>query len=224
MDIARWGLGKTELCRTVQSVGGRFGYTDDGETANTQVAWLDYGEEQIIFEVRGLPTAAKRGATVGNIFYGTTGYMVATQGSEFGAVAYDLDGNEIRRFTGPENHFANFLAAVRSRRREDLNADILEGHLSCALCHLANISYRLGNRQPFEPRQNIFGDSPNAQNTMMVMEEHLADNRIALSATNLIVGRRLAVNGSTETIPGDREANALLAREYRKGFEIPARP
>ena len=39
---------------------------------------------------------------------------------------------------------ANFLEAVRSRKREDLNAEIEEGALSCNLMHLANISYRLG--------------------------------------------------------------------------------
>ena len=38
----------------------------------------------------------------------------------------------------------NFIDAVRSRKREDLNAEIEEGALSCNLVHLANISYRLG--------------------------------------------------------------------------------
>ena len=56
MDKARWGLGKKELPKSVVSVGGRFGYIDDGETANTQLCVFDYGDSELIFEVRGLPT------------------------------------------------------------------------------------------------------------------------------------------------------------------------
>src|SRR5262249_42759800 len=66
MDVARWGLGKNELPRSVWSVGGRFGYVDDGETANTQLCFFDYGDAKLIFEVRGLETQPYRGAMVGN--------------------------------------------------------------------------------------------------------------------------------------------------------------
>src|SRR5581483_5396941 len=51
MDKARWGLNKNELPRSVISVGGRFGYIDDGETANTQIIVFDYGDSELIFEV-----------------------------------------------------------------------------------------------------------------------------------------------------------------------------
>src|SRR6185503_16369207 len=60
------------------------------------------------------------------------------------ATAYDRDGKEIKKWSGSENHYENFIKAVRSRKHTDLNADILEGHLSSALCHTGNISYRLG--------------------------------------------------------------------------------
>src|SRR5262249_31126675 len=84
MDKARWGLGKNELPRSVISVGGRFGYVDDGETANTQICVFDYGDAELIFEVRGLPSSspypakvkARAGYYVGNIFYGTEGILV----------------------------------------------------------------------------------------------------------------------------------------------------
>ena len=39
-----------------RSVGGRFGYIDDGETANTQVIHFDYGDSELVFEVRGWPS------------------------------------------------------------------------------------------------------------------------------------------------------------------------
>jgi len=56
MDVARWGLNKSELSRSCISLGGRFGYTDDGETPNTQVCVFDYGDSELLFEVRGLPS------------------------------------------------------------------------------------------------------------------------------------------------------------------------
>ena len=51
---------------------------------------------------------------------------------------------------GPgSGNFGNFIAAMRSRKVEDLNADVLEGHRSAALIHLANASYRCGEQVPF---------------------------------------------------------------------------
>src|SRR5205823_3032101 len=78
MDKARWGLAKNELPKAVISVGGRFGYVDDGQTANTQICVFDYGDAELIFEVRGLPSKspfppkvrARDNYFVGNIFYG----------------------------------------------------------------------------------------------------------------------------------------------------------
>src|SRR5262249_38655259 len=133
MDVARWGLNKNELAKSVQSIGGRFGYIDDGETANTQVSFFDYGDSELIFEVRGLPTKNYKGAKVGNVFYGSKGYLVCP--SYNSAVAYDTDGQIVQVFKAGEDqdHFDNFVKAVRSRKFEDLNGDILEGHLSSAL-------------------------------------------------------------------------------------------
>jgi hypothetical protein len=133
------------------------------------------------------------------------------------------DGEVIRRFSGGGDHFGNFIRAVRSRRREDLKADIQEGHLSSALCHLANISYRLGRPAPFQPRNGVFNGDADANETLARTEEHLRDNMIPLERTNLTVGRRLTVDTQTETFVNDAEANRQLTREYRKGFEVPTR-
>ena len=54
MDIARWGLGEVELPQVVVSTGGKYVYNDDQETPNTQIATFDYGDCELIFEVRGL--------------------------------------------------------------------------------------------------------------------------------------------------------------------------
>jgi hypothetical protein len=45
---ARWSLSPS-----VWSVGGRLGYEDDGETANTQIIYHGYEKAPLIFEVRG---------------------------------------------------------------------------------------------------------------------------------------------------------------------------
>jgi hypothetical protein len=221
MDKARWGLNKHELAKSVISVGGRFGYIDDGQTANTQICVFDYGDCQLIFEVHGLLSKDLLGVRIGNIWYGTDGYMVCT--SYKSATAFTPNGEVIRKFGGEENHFANFIKAVRSRKVADLNADILEGHLSSALCHLGNISYRLGEEQPFGQTPQAFAKDQNAEETFERMEQHLKDNKIDLSTVKCRIGRKLTLDPAKEVFLGDKDANALLTREYRKGFEVPAK-
>ncbi len=123
---------------------------------------------------------------------------------------------------GP-GHFENFIAAVRSRKVEDLNADILEGHFSAALCHLANISYRLGHDVPFNKPAKAIGDDKQAYETLARMEEHLKDNGIALDGLNYRLGRKLAFDAATESFVGDSEANQLLTRAYRAPYVVPER-
>jgi len=221
MDKARWALGKMELPKGIFSLGGRFGYDDDGETANTQVCLFDYGDSSLIFEVRGLATKDFMGAKVGNIFYGTEGYVVCPSYSS--GIAFDKNNKEIGRFSGGGDglHFENFVKAVRTRKREILNADILEGHLSSALCHLGNISYRLGTEQILGDK--ISGVSEQGQETIGRMVAHLADNKVDLSKTKVRVGRKLDLDPKTETFITDSEANKMLTRPYRKGYEVPAK-
>ncbi len=232
MDVARWGLGVDTIGKGVFSYGGRVGYTDAGETANTQVCWFDYGDKRLVFEVRGLPTkgyalASKLeaagdggGATVGNVFHGSQGYVVMT-GYNAGA-AFDLDGNKVQEFKGGSDnlHFDNFIAAVRSRKHTDLNADILEGHLSSALCHLGNISYRLGSRVAIaEAKSRMQGAE--AKETFGRFAQHLADNQVP-DTTEISLGKQLAIDPVKETFIDNSPADAMLTREYRAPFVVPA--
>ncbi|MCI0379345.1 MAG: Gfo/Idh/MocA family oxidoreductase [Gemmataceae bacterium] len=221
MDVARWALGKNELARSAISLGGRFGYVDRGETPNTQICVFDYGDAELIIEVRGLATKNYRGAGVGNVIHCADGYVVFPSYTE--AVAYSNDGQVLRRFNGSANHFENFIRAVRSRRREDLHADIEEGHLSSSLCHLANISYRLGRPTPFNQQSKTFGDDRAAAETLERMSDHLRECMLPLDKTNYMLGRRLTIDPKTESFVNDADANRQLTREYRKGFEVPAR-
>jgi predicted dehydrogenase len=219
MDVARWGIGKSELARSCISAGGRVGYVDDGETANTQIAVFDYGTAKLIFEVRGLETSAYRGAKVGNVFHCTEGTLVFPSYSD--GIAFDKAGNEIRRFRGTGDHFENFIQAVRSRRRQDLHGEIEEGHLSSALCHLANISYRLG--QPAPLRNGMIGDDADTNETLSRTMEHLRANMVAVEGAQFRAGRRLTIDVRNENFGTDQEANRMLTREYRSGFEVPTR-
>ena len=224
MDKARWGLNKAGLPKTVKSVGGRFGYIDDGQTANTQLCIYDYGDAEIIFEVRGLSTGDFKGAKVGNVFFGSEGYIVCPSYSS-GAM-FDADGKKVQSFSGDGDHFANFLKAVRSRKQSDLHADIEEGHLSSALCHLGNISYRLGAETTLDKVKDLTSDK-DALEAFARMKKHLEDNKVDLSTAIGRAGPLLAFDSKSERFTGGGEegkkANTMLTREYRKGFEIPGK-
>ncbi|HEY1186410.1 MAG TPA: Gfo/Idh/MocA family oxidoreductase [Gemmata sp.] len=229
MDKARWGLGKTTLPDTAFSFGGRFGYVDDGETANSQFCLFGYGAENMVFEVRGLPTKDYKGTKVGNIWVGTEGYVVCPNYA--GGIAYDKDGKELERFGwnaekkqfvgSDQHHFDNFVKAVRSRKVADQNCDIAEGHLSAALCHLANISYRLGTEKPVGQMAGTPATTDKRVNEFASgLVDHLKANKVDVEKVVGKLGRVLAIDTKNEKIKDSAEANAMLFREYRKGFEL----
>jgi predicted dehydrogenase len=229
MDKARWLIPASSSAsatfpKTVISVGGRFGYRDQGQTANTQIAVMDYGDTQLIFEVRGLPTGPFQGSKIGNIAHLEAGTLVDgkfyPKGKTEPVPLSQVVKVETRRGPGG-SHFANFIAAVRSRRVEDLNADILEGHYSAALCHLPNISYRLGEDVPFSKSSGAFGEDKEAHETFARMEEHLKENKVALDGLTYRLGRKLTFDAASESFVGDSQANELLTRHYRAPFVVP---
>ena len=178
VDISRWGLGVTHPTK-VSAIGGKFMFDDDQETPNTITATYDFvvdGRPKMMsFEVRhwysnheaGI-NGERPGNTIGNTFYGAKGYLAIDNYNKY----YSFMGP--KQEPGPAksaggNHFANFIAAVRSRKHEDLNADIEEGALSCNLMHLANISYRLGRTLHWDEKTWTVKNDPEA-NKMLTRE------------------------------------------------------
>jgi len=190
-DMARWGMSKHEHPVKVSSMGDYYQWDSDQETPNTQMATFEYADgKMLVFEVRGLYTNDEDGIRIGNLFFGTEGWMhlgVDTKwrtyygrknepGPSSETVEEETDPMDLAG-AGGGNHFANFINALRSGQREGLTCEIEEGHMSTMLPHLANIAYRCG--------------------------------------------RTLEFDGDKERFIGDRQANALLRRDYRKPFVVP---
>ncbi len=223
MDLCRWALQVDKLSNNVFTYGGRFGYEDAGDTPNTQVVIHDYGNKALVFEVRGLKTDDYKNANVGIIVEGANGYVVMT--SYATGTAFDKDGKAIKEFSGGGDHYANFFAAVRNRKSDTLHGEILEGHLSSALCHTANISYRTGKQVGLsELREQLSAvkTSENATETLERTLKHLSDNKVTLGDANkFTVGGNLKFDPIKESFPGNDAANAMLTREYRAPFVVP---
>ena len=221
-DVARWGLNKNEHPISVYSTGGIYGFRQDEstpanrtpgviayggvetygtdktsqETPNAQSCLFKYADGKMVeFETRNryTNTESSLGISVGNIFYGTEGYMElygedASSWKAFrGREKTPFAGSKEEKNEAPDptftkapsgtEHWINFIDAIRSGKNETLNCDIIEGHYSCALPHMANISYRLG--------------------------------------------RGLEFKGDTEKFVHDPEADSMLTRLYRKPYVIP---
>ena len=155
LDVVRWLLGKQEHPRTVYCSGGlrEAGAPTDQTTPNTQHATYRYADgTEIHADLRnwysGPPEAQ------GIVIFGSKGWMKVADDK---AQAYFGPKNEpgpaFSAGDGPDEeqaHFENFIACVRSREAKELRAPLVDGHLSTALCHLGNLSYRVGRSVTFD--------------------------------------------------------------------------
>jgi len=155
-DMCMWGL-DVGLPPRITSMGGKFLWDDDKETPETLCSTYHYPDQKKIieFEVRPWCTNLEDGVGVGNIFYGSEGYLVVKGYDSYAVfMGQKREPGPARKAGG--DHFANFIKAVESRKTSDQNGPVETAHLASGLAHLGNISYRLGRQLEFDPETERF--------------------------------------------------------------------
>jgi hypothetical protein len=234
IDVCRWALGQDRTPPRALSIGGRFGSHDCGETANTQIALLDFRPAPLICEVRNV-SAGKGAASMGKFRGQNKGVVIDCEGGYFAGDAsagalFDRQGKKVQDLGRGESpkalelaHLSAFLAGVRSRKASDLAAEALEGHRSTACCHMANVSHRLGKRaSPEAIRAAITGDAEMAD-AFERCRGYLRENGVDLDATLATLGPWVSLDAEQDRFVGDfaDAANELSRREYRKPYVVP---
>lgn len=227
LDVARWLVGDPMACpENVLSIGGRFGYDDDATTANTQIAFYDFKPVPVIFEVRGLPEkdmnfrgrlSNYKGIGVGNVIECEGGWVAEGK-------AYDSAGKEVKKFEKNEgaNHQGRWLESIRTGKQA-VTHNALTGHLSAALAHMANHSYRCGADTSIDAIKAKIGGNALFAETFDRMITHLTDNKIGLSTIKPVLGASLTFDPMKELYTGEaaEAANQFNRDTYREGFTIP---
>ena len=169
-----------------------------------------------------------KGNKIGVIFYGTDGYVAQTRYDL--CKVFDKEMKLVKEFKVSnvgDAHFANFIDACVSRDYDSLNADAMTGHLSAGVSHLGNISYYLGEnnrasagdiKQALASIKSLDDNAATLQRTV----EHLEKSNVDLAKTPLSLGPLLEFDNATERFTNNEAANAMLTRDYRSGFEVPA--
>jgi predicted dehydrogenase len=234
IDICRWALRQDRPAPRAMSIGGRFGFNDDGETANTQIALLDYQPVPLICEIRNLSTN-KQANPVGR-FRGAGGGLVidceggSLAGDASGVTVLDRQGKKIKEIRDKQSaremesaHLANFVAAVRTRKSADLNAEALVGHYSTACAHMGNVSHRLGQRSAPETIRESVRANAESLDAFERCREHLHANGVDLSLDQATLGPWVTLDHKQGRFVGAfaEQANALSQRAYRKPFVVP---
>jgi predicted dehydrogenase len=232
MDIARWSIGELTQPLSVISMGGRWvegpDFKDQAQTPNEQLIVFDVGGTLVVYEIRGLngkkgPAGGQFAQHVDNEFYLEAGtikggkfYPKGTDKPEdLVKVEYKLGPGE------PGDHYDNFIQAVRSRKVEDLNAPITTGHPSAMMCHLGNISYRLGTQIPFGKGYDALGENAHVTASIQAIEEQLKGALgVDLSKATYQLGAKLRFDPKTEKFIDNPEADKLLTRNYREPFVV----
>jgi len=164
IDCCRWFLG-VDYPTKVTSAGGRYAFKDDWETPDTQIATFEFGDQKTItWEGRSCNSYPIEGSGRGFIIYGDGGTLVNLGGEEY--KVYDTNNKLVKEIkseikSDPNNtvsasgaadffHLNNFIESIRGDAK--VNAPIVEGHKSVLLCHLANISQRIGSTLHCNPQ------------------------------------------------------------------------
>ncbi len=223
IDVARWCLGEAMPPRRVMSIGGRFVFDDACDVPNTQIIYYDFPAAPVLYEVHNL-TEGKGSTEVPEFRGERVGVIVDCEGgsvSLYRGIAWDTDGKQVKTFSGGGDHFVNFIEAVRAGRREHLNAEVLEGHLSTAVCHAGNISYRLGKTASTKEIRAQVQDVPRFADMFDRLLEHLAAHGIDPDAGTVTLGPWLEIDRPNERFKDNEQANRLVRGFYREPYVVP---
>ena len=239
MDVARWGLGLDRHPDSILTYGSNFGFSEVGDNLRSGVSILHYGDKTVVFEVRNLQQddCPKEGLHCAT-FYGTEG-ILRQSSPDMAWYLYDRKETLLEKITGSDyldgrfisgqEHFDNFIVGVRSRNPKDLNTDILDGHLSVSMCHLANISWFLGEKNTVSEKEGLTvleslpgqDDHPKRFKKFL---DYLAPHKFRDNGGKLSFGPLLKFDNEKERFVDHAEADALLTRkEYRSEFPVGAR-
>ncbi|MCH7918239.1 MAG: Gfo/Idh/MocA family oxidoreductase [Planctomycetes bacterium] len=232
IDDLRHLLGWNDVPETVQAVGNRFHWDDDGQTPNMIMALYEHQDVKVVLDVRNLQDLSRPGGTRGAVYLGMRGgnhiqmekgYMQISRGGGF---AYDLDGEKLKQYVGDGGgaHEQNFIDAIRSGKASDLNCEIGEGHLSTVMCHQANVAFKLGHPVTEETVQAGMRRHDDALEAFEDMSAQITGMGVDLKRNHFIMGPKITYDNAAEHFTGEYsgEANALIKLTGRPGFEIPA--
>jgi len=234
IDLCRWALGQNTPPPRAMSIGGRFAVDDCAETANTQIALLDYQPAPLICEVRNV-RAANSPNGIGKFRNLTDGVVIDCEGGYFagngsGGALFDKQDKKIKDIPDDGSyrrleatHLSNFVAAVRSRNAGDLAAEALQGHLSAAGCHAANVSHRLGKQSAPEAIRETIQANRELSDAFERCRAYLLENGVDLAATPAVLGPWVTYDPTQEQFVNDfaGQANGLSHRDYRQPFVVP---
>lgn len=230
LDVARWGLGDPDHPIRVRSVGGRLGRPSQSETPDTVSTLFEFADAPpLLLEIRPQFSQAfegwrlsphNYGRVMGNVFVTDRGVVVDDlffpNGGREAVPIPAANGGEADVLT--HSMFDNFVGCIRGTATR-LYSDAEQGHRSSVLCHLANISYRLGTPCRFDQLDSPLGGGAAGQDGWNSLREHLNDLNSVHSGTSLVLGRTLSFNPKAETF-ADAEANAFLLPTYRAPFAL----
>ena len=173
IDYCRYAMGLEGMPEAISCSGGKFFFEDDQEWPDTMLINYEYPGKILQYEMRLWSKPRLFGAGEGAAIYGENGWVLLTNNWW---KAHDAAGKLVKQGEGNSGqtqqiHIRNFLDAVKSRKRESLNQEIYSGHVSTAMCHAGNISWRTGKKLRFDAKTETFDDK---QANQYVGREHRA--------------------------------------------------
>lgn len=226
IDMACWLLGDSPLPRSVQSLGGRFGWNDAGETPNMMTAWYEQAGVPVIVEVNDMKMAPDRNVSparnsirVGLVVKCERGEL---RGGRGGMYALGEDGKtKIKKFpgNGGRGHQQNFIDAVRSRKPSLLVEDIASAERSSAVAHLANLSLRSGAVASSQSVDKAIGN--NARIRQILDEQKVQLGAWGIENPSYTLGSKLEIDPKTVGVSGEGVDPHLIRTQGRGEFTVP---